>query len=292
MMNMKWVYVFGVVAVAVFSLLIAGAGRRQGWFAATANYTIEFPSGDGVFVGTPVSINGLKAGRVTKVELNERNQVVVEIGVQSKYAEAVREDSVVSLARPFIIGEREIFISAGSRDKPRLDSDSDKVLKGEVALELTDMLSGGRLAPYFQLFTRLMDQMAVVVEGDKTEDGVNLLKVYRQAYTAMKAVESMSKDFHLVRRDFISSPQTQQIMKDMAAASGHLGELLAQMNKTLPAVTGMSSSMHELTPQLTKALQETVFTMQAMQRSFVLRSAVEDLKEEGKRSPASEDVKP
>ncbi|MBS1986190.1 MAG: MCE family protein [Bdellovibrionales bacterium] len=289
MIPKKTIFIFVAGALGLFGLLVIGSSLRQGWFAPHDTFSIEFPSGDGLTDGTPVSIAGLKAGRVTSVELGESNKVIVKISIQSKFADRIREDSKALVGRPFIIGEKAISITPGSPLKPRLKEGSR--LPGEESMEITDMLSGGRMSPYFQTFTKLLDQLRLVIEGDGGENNANLVQVYQQAYRSLKAVERMSKEVEIMRKDFATTPEMKKLVREAAQSAGDAHDLINQMNEAMPALTKLSGDVGTMLPALSKTLGETVFTLQAMQRSFILRGAVADLKkeqaEEEKRRPAS-----
>jgi hypothetical protein len=53
-----------------------------------------------------------------------------------------------------------------------------------------------------------------------------------------------------------------------------------ESQKTLPHITQISGDVVKLVPEVTKALNETVFTLQALQRSFILSGGVSSLKKE------------
>ena len=293
MMNRKMVYVFIFGGLLIFGALTLMSGFRQGWFSPSVMYSIHFETGDGVLVGTPVLVSGLKAGVVKSVELNQDNKVVVQIQVQSKFSHTIREDSKAVLGRTFIIGERSISIKPGGRNSKMLPENA--VLPGEESLEITDMLSGGRLSPYFQTFTKLLDQLRVVIEGDGGVDSVNLIQLYKQAYVSLKSLEAVSRDIGAIRHDFASAPETRLLMKNLSVSSAQIGPMLEQTQKALPALTQLSAQVVTVMPELSKTLNETVFTLQALQRSFILSGGVKSLKAEmhekeaakSERSPAS-----
>ena len=289
MIPKKTVFLFVAFAVGVFCVLVFSSSWQQGWFAKHEEYSIEFPSGDGLNEGTAVSMSGLKAGRVVSVDLGDHNKVMVRIRIQKKYAERLRADSKAIVGRPFIIGEKAISLVPGSSDQARVKPGT--LLIGEESLEITDLLSGGRLSPYMQTLSKLMDQLRIVIEGDGSQNSANLVEVYKQAYKSLKSIDSLAREVTTIRRDFVVSPEMHQLVKGVATSTGDLQQVLAQMNTAMPAVTSLSGDVAKMMPQLTKTLNETVFTLQALQKSFILRGAVADLKEErareDQRRPAS-----
>lgn len=290
----KMVILFVGSAVSLFGLLAIASAHRQGWFARSSVFYAVFENGDGLNVGAPVSISGLKAGSVQDVQLNDENHVLVKLKVQAKYAQHIREDSKAVLARPFIIGERAISITPGTRNRPNLKEGA--TLPGEESLELTDMLSGGRMSPYFQTFSSLMEQLRIVIEGDGTVNAVRLVDVYKQTYMSLQAIDRMALEVRSIRKDFLMAAETTKMMQNLSAASHQIEPLLVQTGQTLPAITLLSQQMVDLMPRLNKALEETAFTMQAMQRSFILSGGVKQLKKDLEadrsqdREPASKPV--
>lgn len=288
MIPKKTVFLFVAVAAVIFTILIFSSSVRQGWFAPHETYVIEFPSGDGLNDGTPVSISGLKAGRVVSVELGENSHVIVQIRVQRKYASRIRTDSKAIVGRPFIIGEKAISLTPGSSDRPVVRPGSKLV--GEEALEITDMLSGGRFGPYMATLNSLLEQMRLVIEGDGTPQSAKLFDTYKQLYRSLKAVESLAGDVGHIRKDFIQSPEMKKLVKDMSNSTDDIQQLLVQVNQAMPALVKLSTDVAGVMPDVSKTLGETVLTLQAMQRSFLLRGSVADIKKERaehERRPAS-----
>jgi ABC-type transporter Mla subunit MlaD len=278
MIDFKKLWVFVGSGLGVLIAIVAISGVKQGWFAPSVVYRAKFANGDGVFVGTPVSISGLKAGSVKQVELGADNQVAVEIKVQSKFSEFIREDSKATLGRPFIIGERAISITPGSKEKAIVQPGS--FIVGEESLELTDLLSGGRLSPYFQTFSKLLDQVRLVIEGDGTADSKNLLDVYRQAYKTLKALEEVLTEVRIIRKDFLFGKDTQKLISELAGSSDELSGLLVEGQKAVPNLNQLSEDVVKMMPQITRTLEETTVTLQALQRSFLLRGATKEVREE------------
>jgi phospholipid/cholesterol/gamma-HCH transport system substrate-binding protein len=295
MIDKKKVFAFIFSGMGIFIVFVIIAGQQQGWFARSYYYRIQYDTGDGVFVGTPVSISGLKAGSVRKVELTDDNKIEVQIKIQEKFSDFIRQDSKAVLGRPFIIGERAIAITPGSRNTEKLHEN--EMILGEESLELTDLLSGGRLSPYFQTFSKLLDQIRLVIEGDGKGENKNLIQVYQQAYKTLKALEDVGYEVTKIRKDFIFSPDTQKIVKDLAESSDELAQVLIETQKTLPHITQISGDVVKLVPEITKTLHETVFTLQALQRSFILSGGVSSLKKENaekekQKTSSDQDKKP
>ena len=83
-----------IVAVALVLILI---GVNQRWFARNYSFTSEFSSGDGLFVGMPISLKGFDIGKISSMRLNDQNEVDVRFYIEDTYYNRVKRDSVLEL---------------------------------------------------------------------------------------------------------------------------------------------------------------------------------------------------
>jgi phospholipid/cholesterol/gamma-HCH transport system substrate-binding protein len=292
MSNRKiWVFIGG--AIGTFLALMMLAAHRQGWFSPHDVFFAKFDNGEGLNSGTPIAMSGLRIGRVKSVELGSDNKVVAELKIQRKFASRIRQDSKATLGRPFIIGERMVSVSAGSQDAPVLNPGT--YIEGEESLELLDLLSGGRLSPYFNTFSKLLEQMSLIVEGGRGEDGratVKLLDLYKQTYNTMKTVEGFGDDMRAIRTEFATSREMKHLIGNMSKSSSELDTLVRQTGEALPAMTEIARQISLTMPVLNRTLEESSLTFQALQRSFLLRGSVKEIQqEEEKRRPSSDSTK-
>jgi phospholipid/cholesterol/gamma-HCH transport system substrate-binding protein len=293
-MSKKKVWLFIATAVGTFVALVVLAAHRQGWFSPHDVFFAKFENGEGLNPGTPVSMSGLRIGRVSGVELGADNDVVATLKIQRKYSGRIKEDSKATLGRPFIIGERMISVSAGQPQASPVAPGT--FIRGEESLELLDLLSGGRLSPYFNTFSKLLEQMSLIVEGGQGEDGkktVKLMDLYKQTYSTLKTVEGFGDDMRAIRQEFATSKEMKTLVGNMSKSSDQLDNLVRQTGEALPAMTEIARQVSKTMPALNQTLAETSLTFQAMQRSFFLSGSVKDIKaEQLKRQPATSEATP
>lgn len=290
----KTLWIFGLSATVIFTVMVVGAAWRQGWFLPREDFTVRFPTANGLFVGTPVLLTGLKIGEVSSVDLEDDGRVEVVIRVLKKYASQLREDASANSQRTFVIGEKIIALSPGSRDKPVLKPGAE--LAGHESMELTEILSGNHLTKYFETFHVLMDQLQSLVNVASAKD-TNLAVLYTQLHRSLQGIESLSKDVRGLRGEVLGSEETKLLLSNLSKASGNMDKVMIELSTALPKLNGMSGEFEQTLPVFTKALQESVITLQAMQKSFFLRSSVKELRaeqeeEQEKRRPASESSLP
>ncbi|HUQ80467.1 MAG TPA: MlaD family protein [Gemmatimonadaceae bacterium] len=117
-----------VVGSAVVGVLVitsaatfkyARIGRVTG---ETVRYYTAFPAARDVMGGTDVLINGAKVGRVSRVRFapvatDTLHRVVVELEVQKKHRDQIRENSVARLnTGAKVMGPMVVYITAGTSD--------------------------------------------------------------------------------------------------------------------------------------------------------------------------------
>jgi len=278
------------VAFTCFSVLVVMAAVRQGWFAPHKRYTIEFMSADGLHPGAAVTLMGLKVGQVDEVEISPNKRIHVDIRVQKKYAAHLTQGAQIRMARPFIIGEKEIMIVPDSEhSEPLADN---QIIQGAESLELTDILSGGRMGPYLDTLGSLFAQLKLIVEGSGEEGGANLSSLFQQAFKSLQAVERVAFDLRSIRKDVLVTKDSKRLIHQLANSTENLRKIMDVSQETLPELRNLSKGANNMIPQVAGTLSELVLTLQAMQRSFFLRSAVEDIHEEQAKKAKSEKRKP
>lgn len=264
-------FYFLVVAVGLFGLLFAAAAYRQSWFAPTDRYRVELSSADGLKTGTAVMMTGLRAGKITQIELLPGDRVRVEFQILRRYSQLLKRDAQLLVFRPYLVGEKVLSLKSGTASEVLAPGSQ---LAGEEAMELVDFLRGDRISPYLKSLTDLLEQVQRVTSPK--DQGV--LKLYGQAFDSLKAIEKIAGELKIIRSELATNAHLQKVITDLSQSSGQMKQLMEG------GVT--------MLPQINKTLGETVFTLQAMQRSFILRGGVERLREEDKkiRAPSSQTV--
>ncbi len=269
MVDSRRSFVFALSALVFFGGFFAMAAYRQGWFSPVDSFYVSLSSAEGLTVGTPVLISGLRAGHLQKINLSPDEGIQIELRVLRRYAKFLREDAKVSIYRPYLVGEKIINLNPGHSAVPLVAGTQ---LRGEQSLELVDFLRGDRVSPYLLSLQKLLDQL----QSLSSPKDQNLVELYRQAFTSLKSLEKVAGELKSIRSELVTNPKMQQLLADLAASSGDLKAILKQGNGVIP--------------QLNKTMGETVFTLQALQRSFLLRGGVEKLEKEQKiRAPANVD---
>lgn len=322
--------------VAGLFVLIAFAGVltfgvavaiQKGFFENKVTLQTTLQSADGVREGTAVSMQGLRIGQVESVELISADEVRVTFRISDKYLDKVRKDSVVRAIRPFIIGEKNLEVSIGSQSsEPVLEM---AMLESSPTADIMDLISGKTLGPSLEMFGRMAENLKFVAEAfmdpKRTkalvrmfDDLSPLLKnassLTAEANGLLKAVNK-DKQLETVVNNLVSI--TGEIHKAMPEVSKHSPEMLGhlskiarnmavltdELQKTLPMMQKIAPEIPRASERALEALDETVVTLKALQKSFLLKGSAMEVREEeaqqrakdkkpDSRVPANESDKP
>ncbi|MBX9769201.1 MAG: MlaD family protein [Bdellovibrionales bacterium] len=300
------------VLVAIGGFFVAGMtiGIRRGWFEAKAVYRAKFTSGDGLFPGMPVQISGLRAGAVDDVELYADNQVVIEFHVLERFANKMRKDSVLRTIRPFLIGDKVIDISTGNMESEIISEG--EFVTVESTVDLMDMIGGRHMTSALQSLTAITENMKIVMEafGDQSRTKAfiqmfdNLSPLLSDARVLSKELIQMSQGLNnkkglektianaaiLTEELKLMAPQIRSFHEEAPEIGRDLGRMVSQLTQLTESLAKVLPDLIKIAPELPKATQtavvamnEAVIVLKAMQKSFLLKGAVEDVKEDEKK---------
>lgn len=106
-----------LVAVVLFAFGVFLIGEESNLFSSKNEYIIYFRTVGGLNEGNPVQLNGVEVGTVSSVVLPtdaESEQIRVEIEVERRYAQRVREDSEARIKTLGLLGDKYVELTTGS----------------------------------------------------------------------------------------------------------------------------------------------------------------------------------
>lgn len=98
-------------------------GGKEGIFTTSYPLFARFDDIEGLHVGAPVRLGGMKVGNVTDInfsDIADAKAIIVEMSIRSKSFIRIREDSKAVLASMGLLGDRTVDISLGSLDQPAI----------------------------------------------------------------------------------------------------------------------------------------------------------------------------
>lgn len=303
---------FVFIAFLGFLSSILTIAIKQGWFDSKVYFTTVFDSAEGVHSGTTVQMAGLKVGLVEDVELTSDNKIFIKFYVLTRFEDKMRNDSVISLIRPFIIGERALDISPGSQPVAKLEPGS-RVLSIE-SLDLMTFISGRKMGNYLatmsNMLTNLKNLADAFLDKGRTQ---TLVDLFDRAEPLIKNLNVMSLEVIKVSRQMNKNDAMSVVLGELAVTTKQLNAMLPEFKDRAPnlakdmgdLMSNLSGLTHEfkviipalveIAPELPRvskrsveALDEAVVLMKAMEKSILVRGNVQEVREEEKnRKPAA-----
>lgn len=291
---------------AVVTVVVAAV--KKGWFENKIHYTAIFETADGLYEGTSVQIAGLRAGAVTKVELDSENKIAVDFYILGKYQQKIRNDSTVQLIRPFVIGEKVIDVSMGSARFPTLEQYSR--IPSVDSFDFMSLASGKNMNIYAKNLSGVFASLKTLgsalsdpkrIEGmvktlDRMESLVNNLNTMSSEVTKLSKQATKDDSFRKLVENMTSlTSEMNKVLPEMVAANpemakdiGRITQDIATMTQALaPAIQGVQGQLPQATLRLIQALDETVVTLRAMQKNVFMRGNVDEVRQqERERMPA------
>ena len=106
----------------MLNLLISGI--KKGFFTPKSAVYFVASSGQDIKIGMPVKLSGFKIGAVSKLEMDKKAQAQVEMMIENRYLDLLKEDAVVSMKKEGVIGDSILEARLGTEGKPQLQANA------------------------------------------------------------------------------------------------------------------------------------------------------------------------
>lgn len=314
-----------VAGIFVIVFIVSGLSAavmvaiKRGWFATTIALSSEFENADGVHSGTEVVVAGLRAGSVDKVELLDTNKIRVTFTLLDKFRAKIKEDSTAQLVRPFVIGERILELSVGSKESPVIQDGA--VMKAHETVDIMTILSGRRLGDYLEGMNGMMTNVKILVDAfANTQRTENFVKMFDQIEPLVRSLGIMSEEVIKLSKQATRKDNLGTVLGNLAVTTNELNQMIPLVRKKAPDLSRdmekivtnvailtenfklLTPTIVEMAPQLPKtsrraveALDEAVVLLKALQKSMFVRGSVKEVREEEEskrqRDPANDKEK-
>lgn len=295
---------FVMTAVVGTMAILLGVAIKKGLLEQKLHLTTELKTAEGVREGTPVLMAGLRAGSVKTVKLVSNEKIVVEFEIGEEFKDRVRADSSVRLVRPFVIGEKVLDVSVGSDNLEKLNDYAK--LEAEESMDIMDLISGRSLGPYLQSMSEVMGGLQFIVKEllDPTRSK-NFVKMFDELVPMMKNLGGMSGEMNSMMKQMNNKKQLVRVVNNLATLTDEMNAMLPvfkeespemardvakiaknmailtdELQKTLPMLQAIGPEIPKASKRAFEALDETVVTLKALQKSFLLRGNVQDVRTE------------
>jgi phospholipid/cholesterol/gamma-HCH transport system substrate-binding protein len=303
---------FVLGAAGLFLVSLIGIAVKQGWFESKTSYYVIFKSAEGLHPGATVQISGLKAGSVDDVELTEDNKISVKFTVLSKFSDKIKVDSQAQLIRPFLIGDRVLEVTVGSPEATV--QNPEQPMKSHETVDLMTLLSGRNLGESLEAMTEMVSNLKSLAEAFLDKDRTqSMIRIFDRIDPLLKNLNAMSVEVIKLSKQATKDDNMGRVMSELAVTTRELNSLIPLINKKapkmgedveklvanlavlteqfkvfIPALAEVGPDLPHATRRAVEALDEAVVLIKAMQKSFLMKGNVEDVREEEKkRLPAS-----
>lgn len=284
----KIVGLFVVVAAVFLAAGIILLGANQRWFAKDIRFTTRFSSAAGASPGSQITMRGFQVGKVTKVKLNNQDEVDAEFVIFSSYRNKARVDSILEMVTsPIGLGTQILFHPGKSGDLaepgsfiPLADSEEGKDLveRGLVDIPVKDDTITRLLAGVNPLIENV-NKTVVTVNRTLTEVNRALAgesagplgSIVTDASGTMSHVDKLTKDL---------SGQTKELLDSVTAIAKNVESLTKDPTGLVPKLLGAKGSIpkilddkNELYNQINGSISELQKTLKNVQE---ITSALND----------------
>lgn len=262
---------------------------KQGWFTTKVELKTNFNSGDGIHVGTHVQMAGLRAGSVNKVVLEDDNKITVYFEIQEDFFKRVRSDSSAQVIRPFIIGEKVIDVTVGTSIGKTIAAGG--VIPSKESMDIMDLISGRELGQYLDTMRSMAENMRFVAEQlfapSRSKAMVQLID---ELLPTVKNLNKMTLEFVTLSNMLTERKQIGVVLKNANDLMEELNQFVVEMQVIVPALRSIAPDLPRTSRRSVEAIDELVVTLKALQKNFMLRGKVEEVRDEEKRGrqPAGE----
>ncbi|MCJ8277562.1 MAG: MCE family protein [Bdellovibrionales bacterium] len=295
---------FVLTAMGSAVALTIGMGIKKGWFEPKMKLKTYVKAADGIRSGTPVNFSGLQIGSVDSVDLKAGQGVEIQFRVRKRFAKQLHDDAVIRVVRPFIIGEKVLEIDTSEASGPLVKEG--QTLMAQQAPDFLEFLGGNKLGNYMESLSSTMENLQKLAEAFlSNERSDKIIELFDEIFPLMEKMNSMASEvstlsatltekkkmaktidqFLVLSRQMnktlpMMSKDMPELSQNVLVLTKNLNQLTKDMNQIIPVIKEIAPDIPMTTQKAVKALDETVVTLKAMQKTFFLRSSVREVKEE------------
>lgn len=236
-----WVQI-KIAAFIIFGLALLGSyliiiGNYQSMFSRANNYKVLITNATGLFKGTPVTINGLKAGRVYKIQLQD-NQIIVNIKIEKELSHMINSTSLATLNTEGVLGDRYIAIKTLESNADPLPIDSAIPLTEDK--DVSSLLSGD--SELVTGVTQFFKEASILLENLNKSDDENLAESLKEISKQTKKFlsDDKNKDIKYILK------HTRSILRKIDKGQGSLGALVNERSLHNRAVTFLGGKPYQM----------------------------------------------
>lgn len=238
---------FFILTCIIVIILLMIVARGQRWFQTYTPYTAYFDQGDGLGLGTPVMINGIRSGMIDSISLDENNRINVVLKIFSQYSKNIKEGSEIKIVTP-------LFGSANLEILPGPTQNNVILPKGVIST-----VSGEQSS-----LDALIEETMALIEMLKDPNG-DLAGSLKNFNSTSRRIDSMLSSRGGTLGMLIES---RDLYNRLISVTNHLNHLVSIVDESSPDIRDAITGARE-------GIKEANRTIRAVQKSIFIRGHVE-----------------
>ncbi len=236
----------GISSVVILFILYWGVNFLKGSniLSSLNTYTTQYASVDGLEVSSPVVINGMKVGTVTRVDMRDvRGEVVVDFAVKDAYK--IPTNSIVELTSQSLLGGMQLVIIVGDantylEDGATVESRVDNGLE-DATKEVT-----ARAYSLMDTLTLSLTKINALMSEDMIADVKSTISnLNNSTATLSDIMESEKKNIN-------------EMLANLTSLTNELNEIMPATKRTLDNVESLSDSLTNKLPEMINSVNDIV----------------------------------
>ena len=284
---------FIVLALAVFVGVVFTLGSKQGLWGEQYSLHTSFSNVQGLVVGAPVRLAGLKVGMVEAITFPEAIEEPVEVTLRLDYKEPVRrrirKNSVASIRSLGPLGEKYIEVSVGEAEEPELRNG--ERIEAQDPIDFYSVMDAAQVE--FEKLTRISAAFEAIVRDFRDSEVLDSLAgIAKSMRASVEAVEKRDgllhaliydpKSKHIVTNLASASESFARLAKEITEGDGSLHALIyeKEVAKITQNLASMSASLNKLITEIQEgdgSLHSLVYDQDVQQTVARLKSFSADL---------------
>lgn len=282
----------GIFAIITLAAFIWGFQFIKGKNLLSKTYTYKTVLRDvsQLDVSSPVLLNGLKIGSVTKISLNKKNlkEMIVEFTIEGDYS--IPTDAEALIISPSVMGGKAIsmdfdHLCVGEEDCAQ----SGHVFNGRSVGILGSMLGNEDVDSYID---SLSVEVNKIVEGIGSEDGKGALNAtVRELEVAVKNISEMTRATNnLIATSHVGINKTvnnlSQITANLAANDRQISGVLSNLDSVTYSLKNadIGNTLTRTTTNLDSAISQLNVTLQSTDKTMQHLSSIMEKADDGEGS--------
>ena len=300
--------IFVVVGTIILVVALYFIGSRQHIFSRNIALYAVFDNVSGLQIGNNVRYSGINLGTVTKIEMKEVGEILVEMSIAEKSAHFIKKNAIASINSDGLVGSMVVNIIPGNQQQPAvvsgdtiqteqsvstndmlktLGKTNDNVaLLSQNLLEITNEILEGKGTLGMLINDTVLSQniQQVVVELRKTSEGADLaISEINQIISRINYDESAAA---VILSDTAAANQIRTVFENIEKSSEDVNAITQNLDAYIKEVKSGKGALNYLTQdeafvkevdttmiQIKEASERLNETLEALKHSFLLRGS-------------------